>query len=148
PTLPNAGADQIQASFFDGRRTIGSNWVGQGWSQAAVGEAVPGRDPALVQVPGSTGFAPANPTQELPPGTKVDVSGARAISILNFIGRRMTFVGIRDGVPSQFQLINGLRSPGKPINIRLTGGKFGECTSKNRSFQAHGAQAKKKKPVR
>ena len=148
PTLPNAGADQIQASFFDGHRTVGSNWVGQGWSQAAVGQTVPGRPPALIQIPGSTGFAPANPTQDLPPGTKVDITGARAISILNFIGTRMTFLGVRDGVPSQFQLVNGLRTPGKPINIKLTGGKFGQCSSKNRSFQAHSRNAKPKKPVR
>jgi len=148
PTLPNAGADQIQASFFDGRHEIGSNWVGQGWSQAAVGQSVPGRDAALIQEPGATGFTPANPTQDLPPGTKVDVTGKRGISILNFLGRRMTFLGIRDNVPSQFQLVNGLRTPGKPINIRLTGGKFGQCNSKNRSFQAHSATAKTKKPVR
>src|SRR5215471_18138310 len=41
-TLPNAGADQIQASFFNGRREVGSNWVGQGWSLAAFGATVPG----------------------------------------------------------------------------------------------------------
>jgi hypothetical protein len=148
PTLPNAGADQIQASFFDGHQTIGSNWVGQGWSQAAVGETVPGRSPALVQTPESTGFTAANPTQDLPPGTTVDVSGTRGISVLNYVGRRMTFLGVSDGVLSRFVLINGLRTPGKPINIRLTGGQFGKCTSKHRYFQAHGAQKKPKKPVR
>jgi hypothetical protein len=150
PTLPNAGADQIQASFFDGHNTIGSNWVGQGWSQAAVGETVPGRPPALVQTPGSTGFTAANPTQNLPPGTSVDVSGNRGMSILNYSNRRMTFLGVPDGVPSRFQLINGLRTVGKPIRIRLTGGKFSQCTSKSRKFEVYGAHEKKKpgKPVR
>jgi hypothetical protein len=150
PTLPNAGADQIQASFFDGKNTIGSNWVGQGWSQGAVGETVPGRPPALVQTPGATGFTAANTTQDLPPGTTVDISGDRGMSILNYFSRRMTFLGVADGVPSRFVLINGLRTPGKPIRIRLTGGNFGQCTSKNRKFNVHSTYDKKKpgKPVR
>jgi hypothetical protein len=148
PTLPNAGADQIQASFFDGHETIGSNWVGQGWSQAAVGEAVPGRPPALVQTPGSTGFTAANPTQELPPGTTVDISGRRGLSVLNYYGRRMTFLGVADKVPSRFVLINGLRSPGKPIRIKLAGGNFSKCTSKSRTYQVHEAADKKKKPTK
>jgi hypothetical protein len=148
PSLPNAGADQIQASFFDGKETIGSNWVGQGWSQGAVGETVPGRPVALVQEPGTTQFVPANPTQALPPGTTLDISGDRAMSVLNFYGRRMTFVGVPDGVLSQFVLINGLRSPGKPIRIKLTGGKFSNCKS-GRSIQSYSASEKKKaKPVR
>ena len=146
PSLPNAGADQIQASFFDGKTTIGSNWVGQGWSQAAVGETVPGRPPALVQTPGSTGFTTANPTQELPPGTAIDIGGDRAMSILNFYGRRMTFLGVPDRVPSRFVLINGLRSPGKPIRIKLIGGRFSQCTSKTRKTQVYGATLKKRKP--
>jgi hypothetical protein len=148
PTLPNAGADQIQASFVDGSTTVGSNWVGQGWSQAAVGENVPGRPPALVQLPGSAGFAPANATQDLPPGTTVDISGQRGISILNFYGRRMKFLGVSDGVPSRFVLINGLRSPGKPIRIRLTGGNFSHCTAKGRTVQVYGAAKAPAKPVR
>ena len=146
PTLPNAGADQIQASFFDGHQIIGSNWVGQGWEQAAVGQQVPGRPPALIQEPGSTTFVPANPTQDLPPGTTLDISGRRGISILNYLNRRMTFLGVPDGVPSRFVLINGLRRPGLPIRIRLTGGNFKICTSPKRTFSAH--TAKKKKPVR
>src|SRR5262249_17836210 len=51
PTLPDAGADQIQASFFDGKKQRGSNWVGQGWSLGAVGQTVPGKPPALVELP-------------------------------------------------------------------------------------------------
>jgi hypothetical protein len=149
PSLPNAGADQIQASFFDGHEDIGSNWAGQGWSQGAVGQEVPGRPPALVKEPGTTGFVPANPTQDLPPGTTIDISGNRAISVLNFYSRRMTFLGVPDRVPSRFVLVNGLRKPGKAIRIRLTGGNFGACTSKNRSFAVHSAAKKTKpKPVR
>jgi hypothetical protein len=146
-TLPNAGADQIQASFFDGHDTIGSNWVGQGWSQAAVGESVPGRPPALVQAPGQTTFAPANSVQELPPGTTVDITGRRAISVLNYVGRKMTFLGVPDQVPSRFILVNGLRTPGKVINIKLTGGNFATCgTRKGRSL--YSLEKKPTKPVR
>ena len=148
PSLPNAGADQIQASFFDGHDTIGSNWVGQGWSQAAVGESVPGRPVALVQAPGSTGFTAANETQDLPPGTTVDISGSRAISILNYSGSRMTFLGVPDRVPSRFVLVNGLRRPGKAIRIKLAGGNFSRCSSTGRKFQVHSAETKTKKPVR
>jgi hypothetical protein len=146
PSLPNAGADQIQASFFDGSNTIGSNWVGQGWSQAAVGQIVPDRPPALVKTPGSTTFTAANPTQDLPPGTTVDVSGRRGMTILNYAGRPMTFLGVPDQVPSQFVLINGLRTPGKPIRIRLAGGRFDRCTSKGRSIQVYASGEKKKQP--
>jgi hypothetical protein len=146
PTLPNAGADQIQASFFDGHEIIGSNWVGQGWEQAAVGQEVPGRPPALVQEPGTTSFVAANPTQDLPPGTTLDVSGQRGISVLNYLNRRMTFLGVPDGVLSRFVLVNGLRRPGLPIRVRLTGGNFGKCkSSSSRTFAAHAAS---KKPVR
>jgi hypothetical protein len=149
PSLPNAGADQIQASFFDGKTTIGSNWVGQGWSQAAVGQSVPGRPVALVQEPGTDHFVAANPTQDLPPGTQLDISGRRGISVLNFYGRRMTFLGVPDRVLSRFILINGLRSPGKPIRIRLTGGRFGLCSSGGRRLQSYDGSAQKKtKPVR
>lgn len=154
PTLPNAGADQIQASFFDGdeSREVGSNWVGQGWSQAAVGQTVPGHPPALVQVPGTTGFVAANSTQDLPPGTQVDVSGRRAMSILNYYDRRMLFIGVPDKVPSRFLLINGLRTAGKAIRIKLTGGNFSVCTSPTRSLEVYSSDAKKKKkkykPVR
>jgi hypothetical protein len=152
PTLPNAGADQIQASFFDGHNEIGSNWVGQGWSQAAVGETVPGRPPALVQTPGSAGFTAANPTQDLPPGTTVDISGDRAMSIFNYNGRRMNFLGVPDHVPSRFVLINGLRTQGKPIRIKLVGGNFNQCTSKakGRKYQVYEGARKKKptKPIR
>jgi hypothetical protein len=149
-SLPNAGADQIQASFFDGSNTIGSNWVGQGWSKGAVGLAVPGRPPALIMTPGSTGFVAANPTQALPPGTSVDVSGQRAMSILNYANRRMTFTDVPDGVPSRFTLVNGLRTAGKPILIRLTGGNFKPCTAKGRKVQVYSAASTKKpvKPVR
>jgi hypothetical protein len=148
PSLPNAGADQIQASFFDGSTTIGSNWVGQGWSQAAVGLTVPGRPPALVKTPGSAGFVTAKPTQDLPPGTTVDISGRRGMSILNYLGRKMKFLGVPDQVPSRFILINGLRTPGKPIRIKLTGGNFGQCTSKGRKVQVYEAKKKPIKPVR
>ena len=149
PTLPNAGADQIQASFFDGRNIVGSNWVGQGWEQGAVGQEVPGRPPALVQEPGSTSFVPANPTQDLPPGTTLDVSGERGISVLNYLNRRMTFLGVTDGVLSRFVLINGLRKPGIPIRMRLTGGNFGKCkSSKARTFSSLHAAKKPVKPVR
>jgi hypothetical protein len=148
PTLPNAGADQIQASFFDGRREVGSNWVGQGWTLAAFGQSVPGRDPALVQVPGTTGLVPARPTQDLPPGTTVDVTDTRAMSVFNYGGLRMTFLGVDDQVLSRFVLVNGLRTPGKPIHIKLAGGKFSQCKSTNaRKFQAFGAK-KPGKPVR
>jgi hypothetical protein len=152
PTLPNAGADQIQASFFDGSDFIGLNWVGQGWSQAAVGEAVPDRPPALVMTPGSTGFVAANPTQDLPPGTTVDISGNRGLSILNYSGRKMTFLGVPDRVPSRFILVNGLRTPGKAIRIRLAGGQFGKCKAsssspKSRSFAVY-TKKKPAKPVR
>jgi len=146
PTLPNAGADQIQASFFDGHGIVGSNWVGQGWEQAAVGQAVPNRPPALIQVPGANAFVPANETQFLPPGSTLDISGNRGISILNYLNRRMTFLGVPDGVPSRFVLINGLRRPGLPIRMRLTGGNFTKCKASNsRSFQS---LSKRKKPVR
>jgi len=146
PTLPNAGADQIQASFFDGHDIIGSNWAGQGWEQGAVGQAVPNRPPALIQEPGTNGFVPANPTQDLPPGSTLDITGNRGISIINYVNRRMTFLGVPDGVLSRFVLINGLRRPGLPIRIRLTGGNFGKCKApNNRSFQSLG---KTKKPVR
>lgn len=147
-TLPNAGADQIQASFFDGRNTIGSNWVGQGWSKAAFGLAVPDRPPALIKQPGDATFTAANPTQDLPPGTTVDISGDRGLSIINYNGRKMTFLGVPDRVASRFTLINGLRSPGKPIRIKLTGGRFDRCTGSSRSPQVHsrGGQADKKKP--
>jgi hypothetical protein len=152
PSLPNAGADQIQASFFDGDLggEVGSNWVGQGWSQAAVGQTVPGHPPALVQVPGTTGFVAANPTQDLPPGTTVDVSGRRAMSILNYYDRRMLFIGVPDKVPSRFVLINGLRTAGKAIRIKLTGGNFSQCASPKRALEAYssGAKKKKNKPVR
>jgi hypothetical protein len=148
PSLPNAGADQIQASFFDGHRTIGSNWVGQGWSIAAFGEAVPGRDPALIQTPGSTGFVPQNPTQDLPPGTTVDVSGDRGISVLNFYGRKMTFLGVPDLVPSRFTLINGLRTAGKVINIRLTGGDFSKCKTSTNGRKLYSVGKSSTKPVR
>ena len=146
-TLPNAGADQIQASFFNGREIIGSNWVGQGWSQAAFGQTVPDRPPALIQLPGSTAFVPANPTQDLPPGSTLDITGDRGISIFNYANRRMTFLGVPDGVLSRFVLVNGLRRPGLPIRIKLTGGNFRKCTTSNsRSFQS--LAKKKKKPVR
>ena len=150
PSLPNAGADQIQASFFDGHKQIGSNWVGQGWSQAAVGESVPGRPPALVKQPGDTTFTEANPTQDLPPGTAIDISDDRAMSILNYLGRKMTFLGVSDNVPSQFVLINGLRTPGKVIKIRLIGGHFDQCKSNARKPQVHSQAAKPKsgRPVR
>jgi hypothetical protein len=148
PTLPNAGADQIQASFFDGRREVGSNWVGQGWSLAAFGQTVPGRDPALVQIPGTTGFVPAKATQDLPPGTAVDVSDTRAMSVFNYGGLRMTFLGVDDQVLSRFVLVNGLRTPGKPIRIKLAGGKFSQCkSSQARKLQVFGAK-KPGKPVR
>jgi hypothetical protein len=148
PSLPNAGADQIQASFFDGSNTIGSNWVGQGWSRGAVGETVPGRPPALIKTPGSTGFVAANPTQDLPPLTTVDISGKRAISVLNYYSRKMTFLGVADQVPSRFVLVNGLRTPGKPIRIKLTGGRFSACTSKGRKAQSYTAAKKPKKPAK
>ena len=148
PTLPNAGADQIQASFFDGHEIIGSNWVGQGWEQAAVGQEVPGRPPALVQEPGSTTLVPANATQDLPPGTTLDVSGNRGISVLNFFNRRMTFLGVPDGVLSRFVLINGLRRPGLPIRMRLTGGNFGKCKTSSTRTLASLHATKKPKPVR
>jgi hypothetical protein len=148
PSLPNAGADQIQASFFNGRREVGSNWIGQGWSLAAFGQTVPGRDPALIQIPGTTGFVPSRPTQDLPPGTTVDVSGTRALSVLNFGGQRMTFLGVNDQVLSRFVLINGLRRPGLPIRIKLAGGKFSQCNSKVRKPQVFGAKKKPAKPVR
>ena len=148
PTLPDAGADQIQASFFNGKKQIGSNWIGQGWSQAAVGQTVPGKPPALVELPGTNTFVGANETQDLPPGTTLDISGRRAISVLNYAGHRMNFYGIPDGVQSRFVLINGLRKPGVPINIRLTGGKFGACTSAAaRYLQVH-SKKKKGKPIR
>jgi hypothetical protein len=147
-SLPNAGVDQIQASFFDGSNTIGSNWVGQGWSKAAVGIAVPDRPPALVKTPGSEAFVPANPTQDLPPGTAIDISGRRGLSILNILGRKMTFLGVPDKVPSRFILVNGLRTTGKPIRMRLTGGRFDQCKSKPRKLQVHGATKKPIKPVR
>ena len=147
-TLPNAGADQIQASFFDGSDIIGSNWAGQGWSKAAFGLAVPDRPPALIKEPGATSFSAANPTQDLPPGTTVDISGDRGLSIINYAGRKMTFLGVPDRVASRFTLINGLRSPGKPIRIKLAGGRFNACTPNARSPQVHSrsAQADKKKP--
>jgi hypothetical protein len=154
PTLPNAGADQIQASFFDAdaKNTIGSNWVGQGWSQAAVGENVPGRSPALIQTPGSTGFVAANPTQDLPPGTTVDISGKRGLSILNYYGRKMTFLGVADRVPSRFVLISGLRRAGKAIRIKLSGGRFDKCkntrTTQSRTIQVHSKNQPPGKPVR
>ena len=147
-SLPNAGADQIQASFFDGSDTIGSNWAGQGWSKAAFGLAVPDRPPALIKTPGDTTFSAANPTQDLPPGTTVDISGDRGLSIVNYFGRKMTFLGVPDRVSSRFVLINGLRTPGKPIRIRLTGGRFDKCVGNARSPQVHSrySAADKKKP--
>jgi len=107
---------------------------------------VPDRPPALIQVPGATAFVPANETQFLPPGSTLDISGNRGISILNYLNRRMTFLGVPDGVPSRFVLINGLRRPGLPIRMRLTGGNFSKCKASNsRSFQS---LSKRKKPVR
>jgi hypothetical protein len=149
-SLPNAGVDQIQATYVTpSGATIGSNWVGQGWSRAAIGLSVPGRPPALVETPGSTGFVGANSTQDLPPGTIVDISGRRGITIQNYLLRKMTFIGVPDFVPSRFILVNGLRKPGKPIRIRLTGGNFAKCTTTGRSPQVHYATGKKKrKPVR
>lgn len=144
-TLPNAGSDQIQASFSDGSDLIGSNWIGQGWSKGAVGQPVPGRPSALVKTPGSSDFVGANVTQALPPGTTVDVSGHRAMRILNYANRKMTFSGLPDQVPSRFILVNGLRTAGTPINITLTGGNFKSCKSKGRRFQAY---SKTTKPVR
>ena len=46
--------------------------------------------------PGSTTSQPANATQDSSPGTTVDISGRRAISILNYLGRKMTFLGVPD----------------------------------------------------
>ena len=54
------------------------------------------------------------------------------MSILNFYGRRMTFLGVPDRVPSRFVLINGLRSPGKPIRIKLVGGLVSDGNSHRR----------------
>ncbi len=152
--LPDAGVDQIQASFVERStgKVLGSNWAGQGWSKAAVGLAVPDRPVALVKTPGSTGFVPANEAQALPPGTVVDISGRRGLTIQNFYGRAMTFIGVPDQVASRFLLVNGLRSPGKPIRINLTGGNFRKCTAgsaKGRSVSVYSAAAKQPvKPVR
>ena len=111
---------------------------------------MPGRPPALVQTPGSTGFTAANPTQDLPPGTTVDISGDRAMSILNYYGRRMTFLGVPDRVPSRFVLINGLRTPGKPIRIKLTGGTIQPVHVEEPQVRGLRSADKKKpgKPVR
>ena len=74
------------------------------------------------------------------------------MSILNFYGRRMLFLGVPDEVPSQFVLVNGLRTPGKAINIRLIGGKFNQCKARSpqgRTPQVSSSYSKKKgKPVR
>ena len=70
------------------------------------------------------------------------------MSVFNYGGLRMTFLGVDDQVPSRFVLVNGLRTPGKPIRIKLAGGKFSRCKSTNaRKFQVLGAK-KPGKPVR
>jgi hypothetical protein len=154
--LPDAGVDQIQATFVE-RSTgnvLGSNWVGQGWTKAAVGLAVPDRPVALVKLPGTSNFVGANEAQDLPPGTQIDISGRRGLTVQNYAGSAMTFIGVPDQVLSRFILVNGLRKANAPIRINLTGGKFGTCKSaggaSGRSLQVSDAKPKKKKvkPIR
>jgi hypothetical protein len=147
-TSARAGVDEIQASFYDADTAAvnGSELVDQTWAPAAVAVAVPDRPSALIKPPGTTSFVAAQAVQALPPGTIVDIGGDRGVSILNFAGRRMTFLGVPDRVPSRFKLVNGLRK-NAPIRLKLVGGNFARCKGA-RTVQGRSAVAKDPKPVR
>jgi hypothetical protein len=102
---------------------------------------VPGFNEPLVQLPGTNQFIPLSKALNLPPGTKVNVSGGAAIALKDENGKTMIFYGLNDGVPSVFVI-------GQPLNgfvqLTLTGGNFS-------SFKRHvsaSVATPPKKPVR
>jgi hypothetical protein len=168
-----AGTDQLVAGYFDtdDDLTVCSNVAAQTW--VAIGTPLPKPPPgpteapppsttpppptsgpvagkqsgcrsqALVSVPGSPGFAPAQPNQSLPVGTVVDASGESALTIEKPTGQQATFYGVPDGVPSRFKIASAAASGSGLIVLKLVGGNFATCKS-GRTLAAK----TKPKPVR
>lgn len=104
------------------------------------GGPAPGLPPGSVKLPGSSASVPMTAGQNLPPGTVIDVSNGRAVTLADPKGRKAVFFGEKDGVPSVFVMagvIDGF------VELRLTGGNFKIC--KSRALQS---VTKAEKPVR
>jgi len=110
---------------------------------------VPGKADAKVKLPGSTVFVPVNGSQNLPPGTTVDVTGNAAIQLTDPHHNQMVFsgqlgTGRPDNVPSDF-IFQGIENGA--VRLTLTGGNF-SSSSRKVSLADTNTKNKKKKPVR
>lgn len=182
-----AGTDILQASYpdVDDARAACSNLVAATWvplgqplpkppppaptppppstapptSGGPTAGAQPGncRAPALIKVPGATGFQPVQEGQALPPGTLVNASGEASLTIQKPTGQAMTFFGVPDNVPSEFVITAAPAGGAGLIGIALVGGSFNVCkkpSSSSRYLAGLSAAAKAKpgpkrpKPIR
>jgi hypothetical protein len=94
-----------------------------------------------VELPGTNQYVPLRQTEQLPPGTSVDVSGNAAIQLGDPSDKQMVFFGVPDHVPSVFTIAG--KANGE-VKLVLSGGNFRAC--RNRTLSSTGAKAKK--PVR
>ncbi len=79
------------------------------------------------------------PGQNIPPGTIVDVSNGRGVTLADPKGQKSVFYGQKDGVPSVFVYAGVV---GGFVELRLTGGNFKALNA--RRLQSASAE----KPVR
>jgi hypothetical protein len=99
---------------------------------------VPGKDPPKITGPDGKPI-PGDQTNNLPPGSTVDVSGNAAIELTDPAGKEMVFYGQTDGVPSSF-VYQGIKNG--IVQLQLTGG----TSSSSRKFSALGRHTIAKKP--
>lgn len=104
------------------------------------GGPAPGYPLANVKAPGESSFSPVTRGEPIQPGTVVDVSGGKGITLSDPKGKKTVFYGEKDGVPSQFVYVGVVA---RVAELRLTGGNFASC-----SKRALASFATKKKPVR
>jgi hypothetical protein len=103
------------------------------------GGPAPGFGPGTVRTPGSGGAVAITPGTRIPPGSVVDVSNGRGVTLADPKGATAVFSGQKDAVPSQFVYAGVV---GGFVELRLTGGNFKACPK--RTVQSAAAD----KPVR
>jgi hypothetical protein len=103
------------------------------------GGPAPGLSAGTIKLPGSGSFVPMTAGQNVPPGTIVDVSKGRGVTLADPKGQTSVFSGEKDAVPSQFVYAGVV---GGFVELRLTGGNFKACPK--RVVQSAAAE----KPVR
>ena len=103
------------------------------------GEPAPGFGPGTVKLPGSGAPKAITPGTRIPPGSIVDVSNGRGVTLSDPTGQKSVFYGQKDGVPSMFVYAGVVQGF---VELRLTGGDFKACPK--RAVQSAAAE----KPVR